>query len=116
VWVEDEVTACSGGGSPLGKGQEWHDTSTLAGLPLRYRKYLRSNQVSLPDFRKLSDPHPIAKPLTGFVHSRAEKNTGTDLPGEWVLIGFLLTKAKLDGDMLSFYSMWQTPEGLGKPW
>jgi hypothetical protein len=45
----------------------------LAGLPLRYRKYLRSNQVSLPDFRKLSGTHPIAKPLTDFVHSRVEK-------------------------------------------
>ena len=60
-------------GLPVCKGYEWDDTPPLAGLPLRYRKYLRSNQVSLPDFRKLSGTHPIAKPLTDFVHSRVEK-------------------------------------------
>jgi hypothetical protein len=51
-------------------------------LPLRYRKYLRRNQVSLPDFRKLSGPYPIAKPLTGFAHSRAEKIRTKKLRGK----------------------------------
>jgi hypothetical protein len=30
--------------------------------------------ASLPESRKLSGPHPVAMPLRGFAHSRAENN------------------------------------------
>ena len=71
------------GGSLAGKGHEWYDTPPLAELLLRYRKYLRSNQVSLPEPRKLSDPHSIAKPLTGFAHLRTEKKNEKIEGKEW---------------------------------
>jgi hypothetical protein len=72
-----------GSGLPVCKGYKWNDAPPLAGLPLRYRKYLRSNQVSLPDFRKLSDPHPTAMPLTGFAHRRTEKIRAKNRCKKW---------------------------------
>ena len=40
--------------------------------------------VSLPDFRKLSGPHPIAKPLTGFAHLRTEKIRAKNRRKKWI--------------------------------
>jgi hypothetical protein len=48
-------------------------TRHRAGLPLRFCEYLRNNQTSLPESRRLSATPPTAMPLTGFAHSRAEK-------------------------------------------
>lgn len=46
-WVGSSTRKWSGtsAGSPVGKGYMWYDTPPLAGLPLRYRKYLWSNQL-----------------------------------------------------------------------
>jgi hypothetical protein len=47
-WVGSSTRKWSGtsAGSPVGKGYMWYDTPPLAGLPLRYRKYLWSNQLN----------------------------------------------------------------------